>query len=122
MPPPDTEPPQHGARAVFVYYHVQPRNVAALRLAFAGVVDGLGGWQPRLMRKVEDDRDGLAGGGESPGQRQGRLQTWMEIYRSPAAAQSNEAMRAVIDGCVRRAGILELIEGERHYEIFEPCA
>lgn len=128
MPLPEAGPPAPGAhfvsaRAVFVYYRVQPTHAAALQQAFAGVVARLGGWQPRLMRKVADDRDHPATVGGSVGRQQERLQTWMEVYRSPTEApQSNETLRSLIDGCARNAGILALIDGKRHYEIFEPCA
>ncbi len=123
MPPPESGLPQPGARAVFVYYRVRPSNGAALEKAFADVAVGIGGWQPRLMRKVDEDGHGKNAARDSPGQGQEHLQTWMEVYRSPAEApQSNDAIRSLIDGCVRSAGIFELIEGGRHYEIFEPCA
>jgi hypothetical protein len=119
MPLPETDLSQNGARTIFVYYRVHPSKAAALQQAFAGVAAGMGEWQPRLMRKVADD-DREATTGERADQ---RLQTWMEVYRPPVeAARSNGAMRALIDGCARSAGLLELIEGERHFEIFEPCA
>jgi hypothetical protein len=131
---PETDLSQNGARTVFVYYRVHPSKAAALQQAFAAVAAGMRDWQPRLMRKVADD-DREAAAGEPADQREHRnhqeqrnpqdqrLQTFMEVYRPPVeAARSNGAMRALIDGCARSAGLFELIEGERHFEIFEPCA
>ena len=125
---PEAGPSPAGARVVFVYYRVEPRQAAALQQAFAAVVDAAGDWQPRLMRKVAEDYDGQAAVHEPTGRRPEDLQpedlqTWMEVYRPPPAAPlSNDALRSFVDDGVRRAGILELITGERHYEIFEPCA
>lgn len=122
MPLPENSPTP-GRRVVFVYYRVAAFHAPALQQAFARVKAGIGGWQPRLMRKVPGvrDREAMARG---PSDRLAQaLQTWMEVYRPPhETPQANEDLQPVIDGCVRSAGILDLIEGERHYEFFEPCA
>jgi len=75
------------------------------------------------MRKRGPGRDDRTGVREEDGQQPAALQTWMEVYRLPDGAPSeNELVQAAIDGWARAAGILELIDGERHYEIFETCA
>jgi hypothetical protein len=120
-PEPGLGPP--GDRVVFVYYRIHPSRAAALRQAFAGVVTSMAKWQPRLMRKVQSGGDGTAAATGQSGQLKASLQTWMEVYRPPdEVAQAGEAVQSQIDDCARAAGIFGLIEGERHYEIFEPCA
>ena len=80
-------------------------------------------WQPRLMRKLGSARDDGSVVREEDGQREAPLQTWMEVYRLPEGAPSaSDVVQAAIDRWARAAGILELIDGERHYEIFETCA
>lgn len=122
MPLPDgTSTP--GCRVVFVYYRVQAAHAPALQQAFARVRADIDGWQPQLMRKVPGVRDRESPARGPADRLQQAPQTWMEVYwPPPEVSQENDDLQSAIDGCVRRAGLLALIEGERHYEIFEPCA
>jgi hypothetical protein len=99
-------------RVVFVYYRVRPGHVPALLLAFERGMSRAGGWEARLMRRVD-----AALGDDAA------LQTWMEIYSlCDEAPASNDFLQESIERCARTAGMVDLIDGARHYEIFEPCA
>ena len=119
-----------GPRAVFVYYKISRAQVAQLQRAFAQVASTPHSWRAQLMRRAE-----AAGSSMDP---EGDLQTWMEIYwldeaaivqslssegrPGQARAWDHEAARQAIEGRARAAGIVDLIDGDRHYEAFESCA
>jgi hypothetical protein len=118
--PSDRDPHRNRRRAIFVYYTLRAEQVPQLKLAFARAASLPGPWQAELLRRAP----GTSGG----------LQTWMEIYwlreesRLEAGAGpgagcdwDHEAIRQ-IESRARSAGIVELIDGERHYEAFESCA
>ncbi len=113
MPLPESQLPGLQAwgrerRVVFVYYRIQPARVPALLLAFERGMADAGEWKARLMRRIDEE----AG-----------LQTWMEIYSlRDEAPSSNGSLQESIERCARAAGIVDLVDGARHYEIFEPCA
>ena len=113
-------------RAVFVYYKVAASKIARLKEAVAVLVAASVGprttaslpWRIELMRRVPDDPSS-------------DLQTWMEIHwlADAAADQGDQGdggapavIRQRIEACAAAAGIVELIDGERHYEVFESCA
>jgi len=111
---PGSPPRVQERRVVFVYYRLRPSHVPALLQAFERGMSTAGAWEARLMRRV--DADGPPGEGAVP-------QTWMEIYSLLGEApRSNGALREAIERCARAAGIVGLVDGARHYEIFEPCA
>ena len=108
-----------GRRVVFVYYRILSARVPALLEAFAKSMADVGGWNARLMRKV----DGLAGRGvtaDEAGQAEDGVQTWMEVYS--LADEVTLDVQPMIERLAFAAGIVDLVDGERHYEIFEPCA
>lgn len=112
MPAPDAS--ADGRRAFFVYYRLRPERVPALLQAFAGLRMTIP-CRARLMRKAELVED--QGGDGSCGQ------TWMEVYWLADDAPTDvQALQQAIECCADAAGIVALIDGERHYEAFETCA
>ncbi|HZH07811.1 MAG TPA: DUF4936 family protein [Lautropia sp.] len=119
-------------RAIFVYYKVAREHVTQLQAAFqqaapipCPALPSLRAVQ--LMRRTQDPG--------SPAAEPEALQTWMEIYwlddtpqvseESPVASvarENVESLRLIIEGRARAAGILDHVEGPRHYEAFESCA
>lgn len=86
---------------LYIYYRVRDQHAAALeprvRVMQAGIAarHGVNG---QLKRRPEA-KDGL--------------QTWMEIYPVTGAG-----FDAALDAAVQEAALSELIEGERHTEVF----
>lgn len=129
MRKPDPPAPEGGPRVVFVYYRIQPARVPRLQRAFAESLSKAGPWRAQLMRRVDEV---AAGDGADPGD----LQTWMEVYwlaEGPAVdlpagdGQSippagRQAAHQRIEGLAQAAGIVDLVDGARHYEVFEACA
>jgi hypothetical protein len=112
MPAPDL--PAGGRKAVFVYYRLPLERIPALRRAFVGLASA-GPWRGQLMRKIPVQP---AGAGDDD-----HLQTWMEVYwLAEDAPPEPQVLQRTIERCAQAAGIAELIEGERHYEVFEACA
>ena len=102
-------------RAIFVYYKLAATRAPRLRQAHAALALRWPAWRPELMRRA----DAGAGTGESAD----RLQTWMEVYRLDDEKERDPACwRQLIEAHARDAGILDLIDGDRHYEVFESCA
>lgn len=98
-------------RAIFVYYKLAAKRAPRLQQAFAALALPSTSWHLELMRRVDagESADGL--------------QTWMEIYRFDGEEQRDPALlRQLIETRTRDTGILALIDGDRHYEVFESCA
>lgn len=110
--PVDVAQPHSGRREVFVYYTTlaaagEPRILQA----YAALARRLAHWQPELMRRA----DGAAAGKG--------LQTWMEVYRLDGSEPADlEQLQGLIEAAARDAGILAIVDGERHYEVFDSCA
>ena len=86
---------------LYVYYRVQHHHSAelqALVMVMQKNLCNLHGLSFSLKRRVEKNMD---------------YQTWMEIYFSVSAE-----FVAVLEHAVTSAGLLRLIDGERHNEIF----
>lgn len=96
------------AQELFVYYRVVPDDAAALgaavRAMHAALASAHPGLQARLLRRPE-----VA---------QGRL-TLMEVYARPPAG-IDAGLRAEIDTAAR--ALAPWLDGERHTEVFVPCA
>lgn len=93
---------------LYIYYRVRDEDAATLA--------------PRVRAMQAQ----LAGADAPAGQLKRRplssdgMQTWMEIYPARAAGFESE-----LDAAVQRAGLLDLIDGKRHTEVFmdlSPCA
>jgi hypothetical protein len=93
-----------GAAQVFVYYRVRAADAPAVTAAVRARQDSLPGWACTLSRRVDEDAE---------------LVTLMETYAQagavPAAALRN--IEAHMQGT-----LAEWIVGERHVEVFLPCA
>ncbi len=93
---------------LYVYYRVQHHHSAelqALVITMQKKLSNLHGMNFSLKRRVEKNVD---------------YQTWMEIYCSVA-----EEFADLLERAVQNAGVMRLIDGERHNEIFvdiPPCA
>lgn len=93
---------------LYVYYRVACAHEHALRARVADLQDGLAaryGVEGVLQRRPEP-KDGR--------------HTWMEVY-----AAVPDGFESILASAVRDAGLAELIDGERHTEIFmdsHPCA
>ena len=86
---------------LYVYYRVQHHHSAelqALVMAMQKNLSNLHGLSFSLKRRVEKNMD---------------YQTWMEIYFSVS-----DEFADVLGHAVTNAGLLRLIDGERHNEIF----
>lgn len=86
---------------LYIYYQVRDAHAAAL--------------EPRVraMQASIAARHGVAGQLKRRPEARDGLQTWMEIY--PA---SGAGFDAALDSAVRDAALSELIEGQRHTEVF----
>ena len=93
---------------LYVYYRVQHHHSAelqALVITMQKKLNNLHGMNFSLKRRVEKNVD---------------YQTWMETYCSVADEFSD-----VLERAVQNSGVIRLIDGERHNEIFvdmPPCA
>ena len=93
---------------LYVYYRVQDHHSAELQAMLMKMqekLSNLHGMNFSLKRRVEKNGD---------------YQTWMEIYFSVS-----DEFADVLAQAVTNAGLLRLIDGERHNEIFvdmPPCA
>lgn len=93
---------------LYVYYRVQHHHSAELQaivMTMQETLSNLHGLSFSLKRRVEKNVD---------------YQTWMEIYFS-----ISDEFADVLGHAVTNAGLLRLIDGERHNEIFvdmPPCA
>ena len=86
---------------LYVYYRVQNHHSAelqALVMSMQKNLSNLHGLSFSLKRRVEKNMD---------------YQTWMEIYFSVS-----DEFADVLGHAVTNAGLLRLIDGERHNEIF----
>jgi hypothetical protein len=86
---------------LYVYYRVQHLHTAELQamvMIMQKNLSNLHGLSFSLKRRVEKNMD---------------YQTWMEIYFSVS-----DEFVAVLEHAVTSAGLLRLIDGERHNEIF----
>jgi hypothetical protein len=97
-----------GAAQVFAYYRVRPADalavVAAVRRLQAELQDVMPGLVCTLSRRADGDTE---------------LLTLMEIYTH--ADGVNDAWQRDIE-CSARAALATWIVGERHVEVFVPCA
>ena len=110
-----------GRRAIFVYYKLAATRAPRLRQAHAALALRWPAWRPELMRRA--DADAETGTGTGTGESADGLQTWMEVYRLDDEQERDPARwRQLIEARARDAGILDLIDGDRHYEVFESCA
>ena len=105
---------------MFVYYKLAADKAARLRLAAALLSSMSTSWRFELMRRETlDEPDG-----NSPDQAlpDDDLQTWMEVYTFDRAEQrrSDELLK-LIENLACDAGVVDLIDGQRHYEVFEAC-
>jgi hypothetical protein len=93
---------------LYVYYRVQHHHSAELQSIVMNMqknLSNLHGMNFSLKRRVEKNVD---------------YQTWMEIYFSVS-----DKFADLLDHAVTNAGVMRLINGERHNEIFmdmPPCA
>jgi len=93
---------------LFIYYRVQDADAASLQTLVNAMQTGLAqqhGVTGQLKRRPETSDD---------------LQTWMEIY--PA---TQHVFAGALELAVQQAGLMALIVGVRHTEIFTdltPCA
>ena len=93
---------------LYVYYRVQHHHSAELQaivMTMQETLSNLHGLSFSLKHRVEKNVD---------------YQTWMEIYFS-----ISDEFADVLGHAVTNAGLLRLIDGERHNEIFvdmPPCA
>lgn len=96
------------AHELFVYYRVAPGDAAALGTAVqamhAALTSAHPGLQARLLRRPE--------------MAQGRL-TFMEVYARPPAG-IDTSLRGEIEAAAR--ALAPWLDGERHTEVFVPCA
>ena len=86
---------------LYVYYRVQHHHSAELQamvMIMQKKLSNLHGLSFSLKRRVEKNMD---------------YQTWMEIYFSVS-----DEFVAVLEHAVTSSGLLRLIDGERHNEIF----
>jgi len=86
---------------LYVYYRVQHHHSAELQamvMTMQETLSNLHGLSFSLKRRVEKNGD---------------YQTWMEIYFS-----ISDEFADVLGHAVTNAGLLRLIDGERHNEIF----
>jgi hypothetical protein len=86
---------------LYVYYRVQHHHCAELQamvMTMQETLSNLHGLSYSLKRRVEKNVD---------------YQTWMEIYFS-----ISDEFADVLGHAVTNAGLLRLIDGERHNEIF----
>jgi len=98
---------------LFIYYRIPVTNAAAARSqvdAFqARLRDRHRGLVTRLMRRPDANNN---------------QQTWMETYSFERSTQHSggvtPALQAEIE--TEAQGLAELIDGERHAEVFIPCA
>lgn len=93
---------------LYVYYRVPLANTALLQQR---VLD--------MQRALRGDSNMAAALKRRPETKDG-CQTWMEVY-----LQAPEDFPALLTGAAQRAGLMALIDGERHVEIFvdvDACA
>lgn len=118
------------AIAVFVYYRVARADGAGLLKAFGQLPAVPGFAKPKLMRRVANPSSS---------------ETWMEVWKRLTAPEGTACVetdriassvadriassvadlsewRRRIDAAATAAGLIALVEGERHYEFFESCA
>ena len=131
MLPVDPAGPRRTRGAIFVYYKVAGGRVERLREAFERAAAAPFPAFPcirrveLMCRSVPELSAGLPDA----------AQTWMEIYwleqwpvldgRTPDrrdAEQELESLQQAIEGRAREAGIIDLVDGARHYEAFDSCA
>jgi hypothetical protein len=86
---------------LYIYYQVCDQHAAALEP------------RVRVMQAGIAARHGVTGQLKRRPEAKDGLQTWMEIYPTTGAG-----FDAVLASAVQDAALLELIEGERHTEIF----
>ncbi len=110
----DGRAPGVGRRAFLVYYKVPASSVPALLQAFGRLTATAQSWSVELMRRA------------GPLESDPALQTWMEVYRvderDERDERDDEQLEKIIEARARDCGICALVAGERHYEVFEPCA
>ncbi len=107
----DGRAPGVGQRAFLVYYKVPASSVPALLQAFSRLTATAQSWPVELMRRSGSLESDPA------------LQTWMEVYRvDESDERDDEQIETFIEARARACGICALVTGERHYEVFEPCA
>jgi hypothetical protein len=117
---PDPASPPSAGRVVFVYYKVAPKRVEALGRAFAAAGTPPFASRAQLLRRADAPDAGPTGPEEA--------KTWLEIYWLPhnaadlAASWDVEAVRRQVEAWALAAGLIGIIQGERHYEAFETCA
>ena len=131
MPAVDPAGPRRTRGAIFVYYKVGRERVAQLREAFERVAaipfpafTCIGRVQ-LMCRAATESAAGLPDA----------VQTWMEIYwleiRPVSGGQTLgrsddgqevDSLKQAIEVRAREAGIIDLVEGVRHYEAFDSCA
>lgn len=103
--------PGVGRRAFLVYYRVSASSVPALLQAFGRLSATAQSWPVELMRRA------------GPLESDPALQTWMEVYRiDERDERDDEQLGRIIEARARDCGICAVVAGERHYEVFEPCA
>jgi hypothetical protein len=100
-------------RELFIYYRSQARHAPLVKTTVAAFQQALrrrhGGLETRLLC-----RDGSAS----------TSMTWMETYRISTAANApgvDAALQAEIESLAATA-LAGVIDGQRHVEVFEPCA
>lgn len=107
----DGRAPGVGRRAFLVYYKVPTSSVPALLQAFSHLTRTAQPWPVELMRRA------------GPLESDPALQTWMEVYRiDERDERDDEQLETIIEALARDCGICAVVAGERHYEVFEPCA
>ena len=105
-----------GRRAIFVYYRLAADRAAGLQEAVARLGPLPATWHLELMRRAEAAEP-------DAGLPNAATQTWMEVYRfDDDEARAAVVLQQLIEARARDAGLLDLIDGDRRYEVFESCA
>ena len=95
-------------REVFVYYRVADERAASAQALVA-----------RLQAQVRDRHPGLETRLLRRPEAVGDVWTWMETYAWPQSAEGvTVTLQAEIEAAA--AGLMALLEGARHTEVFEP--
>lgn len=98
---------------LYVYYRVPTPEAARLRMAVTALHDQLRHTLPGLQARLLRRTDAAAG-----------LDTWMETYALPSAPLDTRLADALDAALAQQATAWRQLlgDGQRHTEVFEPCA
>lgn len=119
--PAELRPGGNSGRSVFVYYKVDSDNAASLLQAVARLEMMPAPWRVRLMKRVDAAASDVSASRAAPAAV--IAQTWMEVYTLDIGERREPAdWIHLIETRARKAGIVALVDGGRHYEVFDECA